>query len=74
MSEKIHIGQLIKEELKNQGRSITWLAKQLGCSRQNLYKIFERKWIYTDMLLKISLIMDFDFFQFYSDKFREERM
>ena len=61
-----HIGHLIKAELRKQGRTITWLASQLGYSRQNMYKLFERKWIYSDLLLQISVIMDYDFFKCYS--------
>lgn len=34
----LHIGQLIKDELTRQGRSITWLANQVGYTRENLYK------------------------------------
>ena len=67
MNEEPHIGKLIKAELTRQGRSITWLATQLGYSRQNAYKIFSRKWIYTDLLLKISDLLDYDFFKCYSD-------
>ena len=67
MNEEPHIGKLIKAELARQGRSITWLAKQLGCIRQNAYKIFNRKWIYTDLLLKISDLLDYDFFKCFSD-------
>lgn len=72
MNEEPHIGQLIKEELARQGRSITWLAKQLGYSRQNAYKVFSRKWIYTDLLLKISDLLDYDFFKCFSE-WREGR-
>ena len=67
MHEEPHIGHLIKTELRKQGRTITWLASQLGYSRQNMYKLFERRWIYTDLLLKISDIMGRDFFKFYSE-------
>lgn len=73
MHEEPHIGNLIKEELDRQGRNITWLAAQLGYSRQNAYKIFSRKWIYTDLLLKISDILDYDFFKCYSDCLRERK-
>jgi len=72
MEEEPHIGHLIKEELHRQGRSITWLAEQLGCSRQNAYKLFRRKWIYTDLLLKICDILDYDFFKSFSE-WREQR-
>jgi lambda repressor-like predicted transcriptional regulator len=67
MNEEPHIGKLIKAELARQGRSITWLATQLGYSRQYMYKIFRRKWIYTDLLLKISDLLDYDFFRCYSE-------
>lgn len=67
MQEEPHIGHLIKAELRKQGRTITWLASQLGYSRQNVYKLFERRWIYTDLLLKISDIMGHDFFKCYSE-------
>ena len=72
MTEEPHIGKLIKAELARQGRSITWLAAQLGCTRQNAYKIFRRKWIYTDLLLKICDILDYDFFKCFST-WREQR-
>jgi len=67
MHKELHIGKLIKAELARQGRTITWLAAQLGCSRQNAYKVFNRKWIYTDLLLKICDILDYDFFKCFSD-------
>lgn len=72
MDNEPHIGHIIKQELRRQGRTITWLATQLGYSRQNMYKLFERNWIYTDLLLKISGIMDCDFFKYYS-KYLETR-
>ena len=74
MLEPPHIGHLIKVELRKQGRSITWLSAQLGCSRQNMYKLFERQWIYTDLLLRISVIMDCDFFKFYSEYWNAQRV
>ena len=67
MDEEPHIGHLIKAELARRGLTITWLAGQLGCSRQNAYKIFNRPWIYTDLLLKISDLLDYDFFKCFSD-------
>lgn len=66
MDEEPHIGHLIKAELARRGLTITWLAAQLGYSRQNAYKIFSRKWIYTDLLLKICDLLNYDFFQCYS--------
>lgn len=67
LMEEPHIGHIIKQVLQTQGRTITWLGKQLGCSRQNIYKILNRPWIYTDMLLKISDLLDYDFFNCFSE-------
>ena len=72
MNEEPHIGKLIKAELARQGRSITWLATQLGYSRQYMYKLFRRKWIYTDLLLKISDLLDYDFFRCFTE-YRESK-
>ncbi len=67
MNEKLHIGNLIKTELKNQGRSITWLSAQIGYSRVHIYKILHNEWIYTDLLLKICIVLQYDFFKHYSN-------
>ncbi len=65
--ENLHIGRLIKSELIRQGRSITWLSTQINCTRENLYKVFRRSWIYTDLLFEISKALNHDFFKDYSE-------
>ncbi|MBO7134558.1 MAG: helix-turn-helix transcriptional regulator [Bacteroidales bacterium] len=72
-TENIHIGELIKQVLEEQGRTITWLAKQIGCSRENLYKIFRRSWIHTDMLQKISIALGYDFFNIYTEWYDQQK-
>ena len=64
---ELHIGNLIKSELAKQGRSITWLSSQVNCTRENLYKVFRRSWIYTDLLFEISEALNHDFFKDCSD-------
>lgn len=59
--EDIHIGKLIKEQLKIKRYSTAKLAEKIGCQRQNIYDIFRRKSIDTDMLVKISQELDYDF-------------
>lgn len=66
MKTLIPIGKLIIKELKKQGRSVTWMAKELGYSRGHLYRLFSKNWIYTDLLYKISWILKHDFFKYYS--------
>ncbi len=62
-----HIGNLIKAELQRQGRTITWLAQELGCTRDNLYKICQHSFVNTDLLFKISEVTRHDFFKDCSD-------
>lgn len=56
---EIHIGSLIRRRLDEKGYSVVWLARQLACSRTNVYKIFEKPHIDTDMLARISTVLDF---------------
>ena len=67
----MHIGQLIKEELESQGKTVVWFAKQLSYSRTNVYKIFEKSSIDTDVLYRISCILHHDFFKVYADSLKE---
>ena len=71
--EPPHNGHLIKKELALQGRSVAWLAKMTGCSRQNMYHLLERGFIYTDHLLKICQLLNCDFFECYSDYLRTNK-
>ena len=65
----INIGKEIHDELLRQGQSVSWLAQQLGCNRTNIYNIFVRDSIGTDLLMKISIALDKDFFALYSERF-----
>lgn len=66
-TDNFHIGNLIRTELERQGRSITWLAEEVHYSRENLYKIFRRPWIHTDLLFKLCDVLHHDFFKDCSD-------
>lgn len=58
----VHIGSLIKAELKNQGRSVSWFADRLCYERSNIYRIFRSKSIDTETLFRISKILNVNFF------------
>ncbi|MBR5803400.1 MAG: XRE family transcriptional regulator [Bacteroidaceae bacterium] len=64
----IHIGQLIRQELQNQGRTVAWLTRELNCSRSNVYKIFEKPTLDTAILLQVSRLLKVDFFRYYTDE------
>ncbi|MBR6093321.1 MAG: XRE family transcriptional regulator [Bacteroidales bacterium] len=66
-----HIGRAIKQELARQGRTAVWLARQVNCSRENLYKLFMRQWINTDLLFQISKALGHDFFEDCTEFYRE---
>lgn len=67
------IGQLIHVRLQERGMSVSHLARQLSCERSNLYRIFERESIDTRLLLRISRVLEYDFFRLYSDELRKEK-
>ncbi len=58
-----HIGQLVKAELVRQGRTATWLAKQVHCTPENIYKAYRQQWISMPLLFEISKALDYDFFR-----------
>lgn len=58
----VHIGKLIKAKLKEQGRTTVWLAAQIPCSTNHLYKIYAKRSINTELLHRISIILDYNFF------------
>ena len=65
-----HIGQIIEKELHRQERSVTWFARRLYCDRTNVYNIFRRQSLDTELLLRISIILEYNFFQIYSDIYK----
>ena len=67
----IHIGHLICEQLKADNRSASWLAREIHCTRNNVYKIFNKPSLDSDLILKISVAMNFNFFQYYTAEFLE---
>lgn len=60
------IGLIIRKKLREQGKTVAWFARQLSCSRTNVYKIFGKHSIDTHELMRISRVLDFDFFKIYS--------
>lgn len=67
----IHIGQLIQQELHRQERTPTWLAKKIHCERTNVYYIFRMESINTDLLLRISIALNHNFFLYYIQEFNK---
>lgn len=49
-------------ELERQERGISWFARKIGCDRSTVYRIFQKNSIYTQLLKRISVILNHDFF------------
>lgn len=62
----IHIGNIIKKQFEEQAISVSLFAKQLCCDRTNIYNIFNWERIDTELLKKISIALNHDFFKYYS--------
>ena len=71
LQSNIHIGHLIREQLKADQRSASWLAREIGCSRNHVYKVFKKSSLEADLILKISIAMNFNFFRYYTTAFLE---
>ncbi|MDE5856914.1 MAG: XRE family transcriptional regulator [Muribaculaceae bacterium] len=65
-TKPIFIGKIIQDELRRQERSVTWFSRKIHCDRRNVYDIFQRSSIDTDLLLLISRVLNVDLFSYYS--------
>jgi hypothetical protein len=57
----MHIGKKIKTVVKSQGRSVSWLAAQIPCDRSNIYNIYKRDTIDVKLLMRLSVILGYNF-------------
>jgi hypothetical protein len=62
----IHIGEEIQELLRKKRMKVVDFSRKIDTNRNNSYDIFSRKSIDTNLLLKISEVLEFDFFRLYS--------
>ena len=62
----VHIGKEIEEKYQKSGMKLSEFAKRINTSSRNVYSIFTRAEIKTDQLLKISEVLEFDFFSLYA--------
>jgi hypothetical protein len=62
----IHIGQKIEEVLRVKRFPIVEFARRISTTRNNVYNIFSRESIDTELLRKIGEILEYDFFDYLS--------
>lgn len=68
----MHIGNILRERLKAEGKSVVWLARELGCHRTNVYNLFDKYSLDTALLERLSVILDYNFFELYSEETKEK--
>ncbi|MBR1543281.1 MAG: XRE family transcriptional regulator [Muribaculaceae bacterium] len=68
----MHIGQRIHDVMKEQGRTSVWLAEQLNTVRTNVYDIYHRSHIDTELLLRISNLLNHNFAQEIADEYSSQ--
>lgn len=57
----LHIGHLIKSVFDASGITVSEFARRIYCERTNVYKIFNRRSIDVELLVKISEILNHNF-------------
>lgn len=68
-----NLGELIRIKIRDDHRSVKFICAELGMTRGNLDKIYKKDSINTDLLARISALLDFDFFR-YVNPFRKEEL
>lgn len=63
---QIHIGHLIRAELRRQGHTNAWMMERIGVSERTLQRMFQKPSIDTQQLLQICRILNTDLFSVYS--------
>ena len=67
MQEAVHIGKLIEEVFNTRDLSGAAFARAINKTRQNIYPIFKSQSIDSELLCKISEVLNHDFFQYYQN-------
>ena len=75
MQEKtgLHIGKIICQKMKEEGRTKRWLAEKINCEYSSFCKMLKRQFLDTELLLRISVALQYDFFAHLSKCFAENK-
>lgn len=67
--KRVNIGEEIKKKVLERQQSIASFAKVIGIQRQNIEKtVFSKNSIDTDLLMRISEELDYNFFSYYTNE------
>jgi len=71
--DKADVGKFILQKLKEKGRSIAWLAREIGCDKSNLAKTLKNsRYIHYKLISCISKALNDDFFAYGSQQLKKE--
>ena len=70
--EELHIGNVIKEVLKEKDIKMAWLARKVSCEESNFCKKLKNNVITKELLYSISNVLRVDFFAYYSNDLNEK--
>ncbi|MBQ9417592.1 MAG: helix-turn-helix transcriptional regulator [Bacteroidales bacterium] len=65
---QVHIGNLVRQALRQSGHTNQWLADQMGMDRSTLQRLFNKPSIDTQQLFRLSRILGCDLFRHYSER------
>ena len=75
MQEKtgLHIGKIISQKIKEEGRTKKWLANQVCCDPSSFCKTLKKSSIDTALLMNICLVLKHNFFEDFTFYYNEKR-
>jgi len=60
--KNVHIGSIIKQKFEESSMTVTKFGEKINYERTNVYSIFKLKSIDSELLLRISEALNFDFY------------
>jgi DNA-binding Xre family transcriptional regulator len=61
---KLSLGEIIRRRIKEDPRTAREICSEVGMTRGNLDKIYKKDAVNTDLLAKLCIVLDYDFFQY----------
>ncbi len=60
--QKVHVGKIIEQKFKESGLTKKAFADKINLSQRHLYTIFSKNSVDTGLLMRISEVLNYDFF------------
>ena len=60
MNKDKHLGTYIKNRVKEKGITVSEFARRIHCTRRNIYQIYKKNSLDTDLINRISLALEID--------------